>query len=52
MNDKFEIVKVSESAKTLRVTIPKTIAEQLGIKKGTHLKMYVEDGKVIMEVVE
>ena len=45
---KFE-VSVMQVGNSLRVTVPKQVAQHLQIKKGDKLLMYSDDGRVIIE---
>jgi AbrB family looped-hinge helix DNA binding protein len=42
-------VKVS---KRRRISLPKTIAEMIGIREGMKLKMYIEGDRIIIEPVK
>ena len=45
---KFKI-KVVQVGNSLKVTIPKEIAEHIKLKKGDTVLLYVDDHKVILE---
>jgi len=49
MSTKF-IFEVKVSKKRL-ISIPKAIAERLGIKEGMKLKLYIEGDKIVLEPV-
>jgi bifunctional DNA-binding transcriptional regulator/antitoxin component of YhaV-PrlF toxin-antitoxin module len=48
---KFE-VSVMQVGNSLRVTVPKPVAQHLQVKKGDKLFMYSDDGRVIIEKKE
>ena len=48
VSEDFEI-KIS---KRRFISIPKTIAEALGIEGGTKVKLYVEEGKIVIEPIK
>jgi AbrB family looped-hinge helix DNA binding protein len=45
---KFE-VSVMQVGNSLRITVPKEVAQHLQIKKGDKLLMYSDNGRVIIE---
>jgi putative addiction module antidote len=45
---KFKI-KVGKVGNSLRVVIPREIAEHVGLKKGDTIEMWADDGHVIIE---
>ena len=45
---KFE-VSVMQVGNSLRITVPKEVAQHLQIKKGDKLVMYSDNGRVIIE---
>jgi len=49
-----EFVKVADINHNLKATIPHRFAKELGIKKGTYLKVYIdkESKKICYEVVD
>ncbi|MCW6170843.1 MAG: AbrB/MazE/SpoVT family DNA-binding domain-containing protein [Thermoplasmatales archaeon] len=52
MDTKSEIIDISRTSKSgesLRITLPKRIAEKLSIKEGEFVGFYVEGDKVIVE---
>jgi AbrB family looped-hinge helix DNA binding protein len=43
---------VSRRGSSLRITLPKTIREKLGLNEGDILGFYEEDGKIILKKVD
>ena len=46
------VQKIYICGQSLVVAIRKEIADKIGIKKGDHVKVYVKDGKIIVEPVK
>ena len=54
MNTKKELIDITRTSKrgtSLRITLPKRIAEKLSIKESEFLGFYVEGDKVIVEKI-
>ena len=52
MNNKKELIDITRTSKqgtSLRITLPKKIAEKLTIKEGEFLGFYLDENKVILE---
>ena len=43
------VQKVYVCGESLVVAIRREIADELGIRKGDHVKIYVKDGKIVIE---
>jgi len=44
-----KIAKISSNGLVLMLYIPKTISKALGLSKGKYVKLYIQDGKLIVE---
>ena len=51
MRENYEILKVQaySGERSLTFVLPKIYSEKLGIEKGDFLKVYVEDGKLVVQ---
>lgn len=45
---KFEI-SVVQVGKSLKITIPKQVSKHLGLKKGSKVELWVDNGHIIVE---
>ena len=46
----YKIVKIQQQGETsLTATIPNEMAEKLDLGKGQYMKIYIENGKVVLE---
>jgi len=45
------LLESKNGGRNFKVTIPVEIAEKLGIEKGSYLKVYEENGKIVYEKV-
>ncbi len=55
MNDKPKLIavtKLSTRGTSIRMTLPKEIAEKLSINEGDHIGFYEENGKVFVRKIE
>ena len=50
--EKFDVVKVFMLSNSLVMTIPARIRDKLGIGEGTHLRLSIENKKIIVEAVK
>jgi AbrB family looped-hinge helix DNA binding protein len=46
------VAKTSSKGSSLRITIPKEVAEKLNISESEHIGFYSEDDKVIVKKIE
>ena len=46
----YKIVKIQQQGETsLTATIPNDMAEKLDLSKGQYMKIYIENGRVVLE---
>ena len=45
----IDVSHVSKKSKSLRITIPRKVIEELNIKPSEILGYYLEDGKIVIE---
>ena len=50
-NDLLDITRTSKKGTSLRITLPKKIAERLSIKEGEFLGFYEKDGVVYLKKI-
>ena len=48
----IDISHVSKRGSSLRITLPKKVAEKLNIEQGMIIGFYESDGKITMDVLE
>ena len=48
----LEVSHVLRRGSSLRITLPKTVREKLGLKEEDILEFYEEDGKIILKKVD
>jgi len=47
----IEVTHVSRRGASLRITLPKTVGEKLGIRPGDILGFYEEDGRIVLQKI-
>ena len=50
-NDLLDITRTSKKGTSLRITLPKKIAERLSIKEGEFLGFYEKDGLIYLKKI-